>query len=135
VELRFLYIGTSDTARDLPSWLGLPGAALRWRFQHFGADVAAVDTGGAPLLLLADHRPAGSVLPIFAVNDLVEAGAELRRAGWELQVGPAGTPEGPATVWHDRSGTAIALLQVDRPGALDHAYGDAGNTSAVRLPS
>lgn len=135
MELRFLYIGTSDTARDLPSWLAMPGAVLRWRFQHFGADVAAVDTGAAPLVLLADHRPPGSVLPIFAVDDLDEAGADLRRAGWERDLGPTGTPEGDATVWHDASGTAIALLQVDRPDALDHAYRDAANASAVRPPS
>src|SRR6478735_1455503 len=45
VELRFLYVGTTDTGRELTRWLAVPGARLRWRFQHFGADVAAIDTG------------------------------------------------------------------------------------------
>lgn len=122
LELRFLYVGSADTERDLPSWLALPGARLRWRFQHFGADVAAIDTGAPPVVLLADHRPAGSVLPIYAVDDLDATGDELRQAGWVLGVGPMGTPEGLASVWHDASGVAIALLRVDRPDALDRAY-------------
>ena len=42
-----------------------PGRELRWRFQHFGADVAAIDLGTRPTVLLADHRPTGSVLPIY----------------------------------------------------------------------
>jgi hypothetical protein len=65
VELRYLYIGSSDTGSDVASWLALPGTRLRWRFRHFGADVAAIDPGERPLLLIADHRPPGSVLPIY----------------------------------------------------------------------
>ncbi len=137
VELRFLYVGTSDTERDLATWLALPGARLRWRFQHFGADVAAVDlsTPGTPVVLLADHRPAGSVLPIYAVDDLDAAGGDLKAGGWVLEGGPMGTPEGPASVWRDGSGTGIALLQVDRPDVMDSAYTDQANTHAVRATS
>ena len=122
VELRFLYVGSADTERDLPSWLALPGARLRWRFQQFGADVAAIDVGQPPVVLLADHRPPGSVLPIYAVDDLDTTGDELGQAGWVEVMGPMGTPEGPASVWRDTSGSTIALLRVDRPDALDRAY-------------
>jgi hypothetical protein len=132
VELRFLYVGTEDTERDLAAWLAVPGARLRWRFQAFGADVAGVDVGGGPLVLLADHRPAGSVLPIYAVAQLDAATAELTAQGWTVAVAGAGTPEGPTTVLHDPSGTAIALLQVDRPGAMDAAYAAPFNPRAVR---
>jgi hypothetical protein len=117
-----LYVGSSDTERDLSSWLALPDAGLRWRFQQFGADVAAIDMGSAPVVMLADHRPAGSVLPIYAVDDLEVTGAELRQAGWVHALGPMGTPEGPASVWRDASGATIALLRVDRPDALDRAF-------------
>ncbi len=127
MDLRFLYIGSSDTERDLALWLSLPGTRLRWRFHDFGADVAAVDLGSPPLVLLADHRPAGSVLPIYAVDDLDAHGAELRNGGWLLERGPLGTPEGLASVWRDGSGTVIAILQVVRPGALDSAYADQAN--------
>lgn len=122
MELRFLYVGSTDTERDLAQWLAVPGAQLRWRFQNFGADVAAVDLGSRPLVLIADHRPAGTVLPIYAVDDLDATGAELREGGWTLELGPVGTPEGPAAVWEDGSGTTIALLRVERPDMMDSAY-------------
>lgn len=127
MELRFLYVGSDHTARDVTAWLALPGARLRWRFQAFDADVAALDLGGAPLVLVADHRPAGSVLPIYAVADLDETAATMVGGGWTHHAGPLGTPEGPAVVLADASGTLVALLRVDRPGAMDDAYGDGAN--------
>ena len=41
--LRFLYVGTSDTGRDAKWFTEVLGARQRWRYQAFGADVAAVD--------------------------------------------------------------------------------------------
>ena len=130
--LRYLYVGSEDTGRDLVAWLRLPGAHLRWRFQHFGADVAAVDLGSPPVVLVADHRPPGSVLPIYAVDDLDAAVAELDGKGWEREVGPMGTPEGPACVLRNATGAHVALLHVQRPEAMEHAYADEGNVHAVR---
>lgn len=132
MQLRFLYWGSADTGRDLTAWLHVPGARLRWRFQHFGADVAAVDLGTPPVVLIADHRPAGSVLPIYAVEDLDAARSELATNGWTALSGPMGTPEGPACLLQDDSGGTLAILQVDRPDALDGSYADANNTHAVR---
>ena len=132
VELRHLYLGSSDTAADVACWLAVPGARLRWRFQHFGADVAAIDNGTAPVLLIADHRPPGTVLPIYAVDSLAVTMADLESGGWRHQLGPVGTPEGPACVLTSATGVAIALLQLDRPGAMDHAYADESNTHRVR---
>ena len=132
VELRFLYVGSADTGRDLTAWLGLPGARLRWRFQAFGADVAAVDLGTAPLVVLADHRPPGTVLPIYAVDDLDDATGAMAAAGFDRLVGPVGTPEGPAVVLADWSGTSLALLRVERPGAMDDAYGAGADARARR---
>jgi len=134
VELRFLYVGSTDTERDVAAWLTVPGARLRWRFQAFGADVAAVDLGTAPVVLVADHRPPGSLLPVYSVTDLDEATDALLAGGWTRIVGPVGTPEGPAVVLAGADGTAVALLRVDRPDAMDDAYGDAGNGHAVRAP-
>lgn len=130
--LRFLYWGSADTTVDLAAWLRVPGARLRWRFRHFGADVAAVDLGAPPLVLVADHRPPGSVLPIFAVEDLDAALAALGGQGWTLAAGPLGTPEGPACVMHDHGGGAIALLRVDRPDAMDAAFADPDNSHSVK---
>jgi predicted enzyme related to lactoylglutathione lyase len=134
MRLRYLYVGSSDTERDVAAWLTLDGASLRWRFRHFGADVAAIvfDDGAHPTVLLADHRPAASVLPIYAVDDAEVLADRMRLVGWQLVAGPLGTPEGPATVLRDPSGTEMALLVVERPGAMEAAYGDAANEHAVR---
>ena len=83
-------------------------------------------------MLIADHRPPGSVLPIYAVEDLEAATGELRDRGWVVELGPMGTPEGPATVLHDASGVAVALLRVDRPEAMEGSYADPRNSHAVR---
>ena len=132
VELRYLYVGSSDTGRDVEAWLLAPGARLRWRFQHFGADVAAIDLGARPTVLLADHRPTGSVLPIYAVDDLDDVITALAERGWTVEAQGFGTPEGPAAVLRDPSGTELALLRVDRPTAMEAAYASADNTHAVR---
>ena len=68
------------TPGDLEA-LALPGSTMRWRFRHFGADRGR-QTWTAPTgLLLADHRPTGTVLPIYAVVDLGGAVDALRRSG------------------------------------------------------
>jgi hypothetical protein len=132
MDLRYLYVGSTDTGADLTAWMALPGASLRWRFRHFGADVAAVDLGLPPVILIADHRSNGSILPIYAVESLETAIAALERAGWSVDERSFGTPEGPAallTIAH--GGAQLALLQVDRPRAMDEAYLDEANTHAV----
>ena len=73
------------------------------------------------------------MLPIFAVADLDATLAALG-AGWSVETGPMGTPEGPTCVVRNSGGSAIALLQLDRPDALDGAF-TAGNPHAVAPPS
>jgi hypothetical protein len=132
VELRYLYVGSSDVDADVAAWLHVPTAQLRWRFRHFGADVAAVDLGSRPFILVADHRPPGSVLPIYATENLDATSTALDAEGWALELGPMGTPEGPACVLRSPGGAVIALLQVDRPDAMESAYADGANEHAVR---
>lgn len=133
MELRYLYLGTSDTERDLVAWLAVPGAELRWRFQRFGADVACVDTGSGPAVMLADHRPAGSVLPIYAVAGLEEAVA-FDEHGWTLVEQGVEVPEGPVALLRSADGIELALLRVDRPEAMENAFRDRSNTFAVHPP-
>ncbi len=123
--LRYLYVGSSDTGRDVATWSALPGAKVRWRFRHFGADVAAIDLGSGPVVLLADHRPPGSILMIYAVDDLGSAVAALEDEEWKVDERAFGTPEGPASLLTAPGGTQLALLQVDRPNAMEAAFADA----------
>ena len=132
MQLRYLYVGSADTGRDLEAWLALPGAVMRWQFRHFGADVAAVDLGAAPIVLLADHRPAGTVLPIYAVDDPDDLFAALTAHGWSAEARSLGTPEGPVALMRDTSGNEIAFLRVDRPGVMEGVYADRASPHAVR---
>jgi hypothetical protein len=131
VDLRYLYLGSPDTESDVARWLVLPGTRVRWRFRHFGADVAAIDPGTRPFLLIADHRSPGSVLPIYAVSDLDLARARLQNGGWDPELATTVTPEGPACVLRTPGGVAIALLQLDHPDAMDAAYADESNSHRV----
>jgi hypothetical protein len=133
-ELRFLYVGAGDTGTAVAFYVDHLGARLRWRFQHFGADVAGLELGDGPLVLLTDHRPSRSVLPIYAVEDLAATLRSLRDSGAHV-VGPMGTPEGDVAVVEIAGGASgaheLAFLEVTRPDAMDHAYADPGNDHRV----
>jgi predicted enzyme related to lactoylglutathione lyase len=131
-ELVYLYVGTDDVARDLAFYERALGARFVWRFDAFGTEVAAVRLGPGPLVLLAEHRPAPSCLPIWSVADLDAATARLAASGFEAHGETVGTPDGPVHVLRDPSGNEVGLLRPDRPGALEDAYADPTNTNAVR---
>jgi hypothetical protein len=128
-RLRFLYVGVDDTEAALATYVDDLGATPRWRFQRFGADVAGVELGDGTLVLLADHRPTGTVLPIWTTDDLGALAARLRAEGLEV-AGPEGTPEGDVIVV-EVGGHQQAFLQVVRPDALDGAYRDPSNSHRV----
>ena len=140
-RLLYLYIGSTDVAADLAFWNEALGADLVWRFHAFGADVAALrlrpaggegEGGGEPLVLLADHRPVPSCLPIFAVESVATMTTWLRETGWGPSATRVEVPDGPCLVVTDRSGNEVGLLEQQRPTAMHDAYADAANTRAVR---
>ena len=127
-RLVYLYIGSNDIRADLAWYDEVLGGDLVWRFEAFGADVAAVRVGpeGSPLVVLADHRPVPSCLPIWAVRSLAVTSEWLRdRVARPRR--SVGVPDGPCLVLHDPSGNEIALLQQDRPEAMPSAYQDMTN--------
>lgn len=129
--LRFLYVGSADTARDAAFYERM-GARKVWHFRAFGAEVAALDLGAGPLVLLADHRPPGTVLPIWEVKDLAATRAELEGRGWTGEDPGFETPNGPCLLLRDPSGNEWAVLEDRRPGAMEQAYADPRNPNAVR---
>ena len=94
--------------------------------------MAGVEVGDGPLVLLADHRPTGSVLPIWAVDDLDALHRRLSERGLSV-AGPEGTPEGSVIVaaMPGAGGHEVAFIQVERPDALDGAYVDEQNPYRV----
>jgi len=77
-KLRFLYMGSGKFDAGLKYYRDSVGAELLWNFKAFGARVAAFRVVEGPLLLLADHRPAPSCLPIYEVKSLESTVNQLK---------------------------------------------------------
>ena len=118
-QLVYLYVGSADIDADLAFYRDRLGSELVWRSEGFGAEVAAVRLGDGPLLLLADHRAAPSVLPIWAVEDLDAEMTRLRAAGWEADARRVEVPDGPCAILVDPSGNEVALLERVRPDVME----------------
>ena len=131
-DLVYLYVGTANFERDLAYYRDMIGAPVVWNFSRFGAKVAALRLGAGPLFLIADHRPAPSCLPIYAVKDLAATLATLAARGFRAEGPPFEIPDGPCQRFHDPSGNALALLQIDRPNALVAAHEDPSNPHVQR---
>ena len=80
-------------------------------------------------MLLADHREAPSVLPVWAVDDLDRATTELRDRGWTGAERRVEVPDGPCLLLTHPSGNELALLERTRPGAMER---DPASKRAVR---
>jgi predicted enzyme related to lactoylglutathione lyase len=118
-RLVYLYMGSGDVGRDVDFYQGQLGGELVWRFESFGTEVAAIRLGTGPLVLLAGHREAPSVLQIWEVDDLDGAVAELREAGWAGPETRVDVPDGPCLVLRDPSGNELGLLERVRPAVLE----------------
>lgn len=119
-RLEYLYVGSADVARDLAFYRDALGARVAWDFTDFGTRVAALELGPRPpLYILAGHRPARSVLPIFVVDDLDAMERTLREKGWEDVGHRVDVPDGPVLVLRDASGNEVGLLESLRPRALE----------------
>ena len=106
--LRYLYIGSKSVQKDLDYYTKVLGAEKVWDISSSGTRVAAVRLGKGPLVLLADHRPAGSCIMIFQVESLKEASEKLRKRGWRPEGEEFEIPEGPCYRFNDPSGNALA---------------------------
>jgi hypothetical protein len=128
-RLVYLYMGSSDVGRDVDFHVGRLGGELVWRFESYGTEVAAVRLGAGPLVLLAGHRDAPSVLQIWEVDDLERALTELREAGWEGPETRVEVPDGPCLILRDPSGNEVGLLERVRPGVLEKSWRDDGDAN------
>lgn len=113
--LEYLYVGTSKFQRDLEYYRDVLGAPLLWNLEGFGAHVAAFRLGKSPFLLLADHRPAPSCMPLYSVADLKATARELRKRGWKPDGHPFEIPNGPCYVFDDPSGNRLGIFENERP--------------------
>ncbi len=116
--LRYLYVGSKSVEKDLDYYTGVLGAEKLWNISSFGTRVAALRLGKGPLILLADHRPAGTCILIFQVDDLKVTVEKLRKKGWKPEGALFEIPEGPCYRFNDPSGNPLAILEIVRPNVL-----------------
>jgi predicted enzyme related to lactoylglutathione lyase len=117
-RLAYLYVGSADVDADLAFYRDRLGAEMVWDRRAMGTHVAAVRLGGGALILLADHRKARTVLPIWTVDDLDAARAELARRGWTGPAMQVEVPDGPCLLLADPSGNEVGLLHQVRADVL-----------------
>jgi hypothetical protein len=90
-KLEYLYVGSSDFERDLAYY----------------RDV-----------LKADHRPAPTCMPVYAVKDLGETVKSLKRRGWKPDGGRFEIPNGPCYAFEDPSKNRFAIFENVRPNVF-----------------
>ncbi len=120
--LKYLYIGSDHFEDDLAYHRDVLGAQLVWNFFAFDAHVAAFRLGEGPLVLLADHRPPRTCIPLFIVEDAKETARTLKKRGWKPTAGPFGIPDGPCYTFQDPTGNLYGFFQDDRPDVLEQEY-------------
>ncbi len=123
-QLRYLYVGSSNVDKDLEYYTGILGAKKIWDISSSGTRVAALRLGRGPSILLADHRPAGSCILIFEIQDLAATSKQVREKGWKPEGESFEIPEGPCYRFNDPSDNPLALLEVVRPNVFGPSFED-----------
>lgn len=132
-NLEYLYVGCNDFDADVRFYKDTIKAELLWAFNKFGSKVAAFKMAYGPILLLADHKKAPSIEPIFTVDNLETVVKSLKEKGITKLDGPIDTPNGKAYSFKDLGGNQFSLLQNENPEAMERAYADKSNKSAIRF--
>ena len=116
LSLDFVYMPSKDVDGDLKYYVDVLGAEEVFNIKDEGAQVAMVDMGTGPRLLLADHDGPDSAIMIYRVESLKKAKAELSKRGWkkdaELEI-----PHGPVCTFTAANGQRLAIYELERPEA------------------
>jgi hypothetical protein len=123
VQLDYLYIPSSDVAKDLEYFAGVLGGEVAFAVEGMGARVAMVRLSqGPPHILLTDHLDGPQTILIYRVNKLEPALAELKARGWKkgerLEI-----PMGPCCSFATPGGQRIAVYELSRPQVAEHFFG------------
>ena len=113
----FLYMPSTNVARDLGFYRDVLGAEVVFAIEAFGTRVAQVKlSDGGPRLLLAEHLEGEAPVVLHRVDDLDAAVAELRERGATIEA-EFGFPHGPAVEMRTPGGQRLAFYELTRPEA------------------
>lgn len=113
----FLYMPSTDVARDLGYYRDVLGAKVVFAIEAFGTRVAQVRlTGDGPRLLLAEHLEGEAPVLLHRVDDLDATVEELRGHGATIEA-EFGFPHGPAVELTTPGGQRLAFYELTRPEA------------------
>jgi hypothetical protein len=119
----FLYMPSSDVARDLGYYRDVLGAEIVFAIEAFGTRVAEVRlAGGGPRLLLAGHLEGEAPVVLHRVDDLEATLSDLRRRGALIEA-EFGFPHGPAAELRTPGGQRLAFYELTRPQADERLAG------------
>jgi hypothetical protein len=119
----FLYMPSTDVARDLAYYQDVLGAEIVFAIEAFGTRVAQVRlSDGGPRLLLAEHLEGASPVVLHRVEDLDATVAELRERGGKIEA-QFGFPHGPAVELNTPGGQRLAFYELTRPEADERLSG------------
>jgi hypothetical protein len=123
VQLDYLYVPSTDVAKDLQYFTGVLGGELGFAVEGMGARVAMVRlTQGPPHVLLTDHLDSDQPILIYRVAELKASLADLKARGWKkgqnLEI-----PMGSCCSFTTPGGQRIAVYELSRPEVLNHFLG------------
>ena len=122
-QLDFLYIPSTDVARDSAYFTSVLGGRLVFAIESAGTHVAMIElTESAPRILLTDHLEDDRPILIYRVADLDGAIEDLRARGW-VSARRIEIPSGPCVSFHTPGGQRLALYERTRPEVEAHFAG------------
>ncbi len=122
-QLDYVYVPSSDVARDARWFSDVLGGRLVFAIDAMGTRVAMIElTESPPRLLLTDHLEDDRPILIYRVAGLDAAVDALIERGWE-PVGPLEIPPGRCVSFQSVGGQRIALYERSRPEVEEHFAG------------
>lgn len=115
-SLDFIYMPSTDPARDLDWFEKTLGGEVVFAIERFGTRVAMVRLGSGPAILLAGHLEGHPIL-VYRVESLDAATAELEAAGASVS-GEFGIPPGEIREIEAPGGQRLAIYEETRPDRI-----------------
>jgi hypothetical protein len=121
-RLEFLYSQSDDVVADLRYLVDVLGGEQVFAIEDGGVQVAMVDFGQPPAILLTNHLAGDRPIHVHAVDDLPGTTRELEARGWTRD-SAIELPIGPAVTFRTPGGLRFALYQPTRPFVLESFRG------------